>query len=123
MAKTDRFCTTCAHWKHTGRFWGDCAELKRLEPDCDNKTAAGSPCIINPSAWKLGDQCIKRGDKMKPAIKWLILAAVAGLSGACGGNMPMDPACAMEAAQECYEAVQGCMESDGETEGTDEAVE
>jgi hypothetical protein len=111
--KTDRFCTTCAHWKHTGKFWGNCLHpdiLKVYSPG-EIRTGSGETC----GDWKLGSNCSK-GDKMKPAIKWLILAAVAGLSGACGGNMPMDPACAMEAAQECYEAVQGCMESDGEAD-------
>ena len=108
MAKTDRFCTTCAHWKHTGRFWGDCL----LDTRMGDKTAAGDTC----PDWKLGSKCEKRGDKMKPAIKWMILAAVVGLSGACGGNMPMDPACAMQAAQECYESVQKCMVEDASTD-------
>ena len=49
----------------------------------------------------------------------LITAGLVSLAG-CGPSLPMDPECALEAMQECYEAVNGCMEDDASTDPASE---
>lgn len=47
------------------------------------------------------------------ALLGTILAAVLALGVAgCGGSMPVDPECALEAAQECYAAMEKCQEEE-----------